>query len=145
MSLGRLHWTYPETRTPTTHGSAGQLRSRPVSGLGCVASANAVSAGMWPRPETSGGREHATPEAVQYTIERIRLTMSAGGGKKAIMAALTANAGIAVAKFVGAAITGSASMFAEAMHSVADTSNQGLLLIGQRRAAQEADELHPFG
>ncbi|MFI9401013.1 cation diffusion facilitator family transporter [Nocardia sp. NPDC052316] len=71
--------------------------------------------------------------------------MSAGGGKKAILAALTANAGIAVAKFVGAAITGSASMLAEAVHSVADTSNQGLLLLGQRRAAQEADELHPFG
>lgn len=71
--------------------------------------------------------------------------MSAGGGKKAIIAALTANAGIAAAKFVGAAITGSASMLAEAVHSVADTSNQGLLLLGQRRAAREADELHPFG
>ncbi|MEV6429474.1 cation diffusion facilitator family transporter [Nocardia sp. NPDC051463] len=71
--------------------------------------------------------------------------MSAGGGKKAIIAALTANAGIAVAKFVGAAITGSASMLAEGVHSVADTANQGLLLFGQRRAEQEADELHPFG
>ncbi|MFG1791520.1 cation diffusion facilitator family transporter [Nocardia sp. NPDC049149] len=71
--------------------------------------------------------------------------MSAGGGKKAILAALSANAGIAVAKFVGAAITGSASMLAEAVHSVADTSNQGLLLLGQQRAAQEADQLHPFG
>lgn len=71
--------------------------------------------------------------------------MSAGGGKKAIVAALTANAGIAAAKFVGAAITGSGSMLAEAVHSVADTGNQGLLLLGQRRAAKEADELHPFG
>lgn len=71
--------------------------------------------------------------------------MSAGGGKKAILAALSANAGIAVAKFAGAAITGSASMLAEAVHSVADTANQGLLLLGQRRAAQEADQLHPFG
>jgi cation diffusion facilitator family transporter len=71
--------------------------------------------------------------------------MSAGGGKKAILAALSANAGIAVAKFVGAAITGSASMLAESVHSVADTANQGLLLLGQRRAEQEADELHPFG
>ncbi|MET8652197.1 cation diffusion facilitator family transporter [Nocardia aurea] len=71
--------------------------------------------------------------------------MSAGGGKKAIIAALTANAGIAVAKFVGAAITGSASMLAEAVHSVADTSNQGLLLFGQKRAEKEADQLHPFG
>src|SRR5258708_18278798 len=71
--------------------------------------------------------------------------MSAGGGKKAMLAALAANAGIAVAKFVGAAITGSASMLAEGVHSVADTANQGLLLLGQRRAEQDADELHPFG
>ncbi|MBF6210984.1 cation diffusion facilitator family transporter [Nocardia puris] len=71
--------------------------------------------------------------------------MSASGGKKAILAALVANAGIAVAKFVGAAITGSASMLAEGVHSVADTSNQALLLYGQRAAAKEATELHPFG
>jgi cation diffusion facilitator family transporter len=71
--------------------------------------------------------------------------MSAGGGKKAILAALSANLGIAIAKFAGAAITGSGSMLAEAVHSVADTGNQGLLLLGQKRAEQEADELHPFG
>ncbi|MGV9679742.1 cation diffusion facilitator family transporter [Nocardia sp. NPDC003482] len=71
--------------------------------------------------------------------------MSAGGGKKAIFAALTANLGIAIAKFVGAAITGSSSMLSEAVHSVADTGNQGLLLLGQRRAEQEADAKHPFG
>ncbi|WP_040791787.1 cation diffusion facilitator family transporter [Nocardia paucivorans] len=71
--------------------------------------------------------------------------MSAGGGKKAILAALSANAGIAAAKFVGAAITGSASMLAEGVHSVADTANQGLLLLGQNRAEREATALHPFG
>ncbi|MBY8862521.1 cation diffusion facilitator family transporter [Nocardia sp. CA2R105] len=71
--------------------------------------------------------------------------MSASGGKKAIFAALSANAGIAVAKFAGALITGSGSMLAEAVHSLADTGNQGLLLLGQKRAEQEADELHPFG
>ncbi|MFD3506327.1 cation diffusion facilitator family transporter [Nocardia sp. NPDC058666] len=71
--------------------------------------------------------------------------MSASGGKKAIIAALTANAGIAVAKFIGAFITGSAAMMAEGVHSVADTSNQGLLLFGQRAAAKDADELHQFG
>ncbi len=60
-------------------------------------------------------------------------------------AALAADAGIAVAKFVGAAVTGSSSMLAEAVHSVADTANQGLLLIGQRRAEQAPDRLHPFG
>ncbi|MFW0789007.1 cation diffusion facilitator family transporter [Gordonia sp. CPCC 205333] len=71
--------------------------------------------------------------------------MSAEGSKKAIVAALLANAGIAAAKFVGFAITGSSSMLAEGVHSVADTSNQGLLLLGQNRAAKAADKLHPFG
>ena len=71
--------------------------------------------------------------------------MSASGSKRAIVAALLANAGIAVAKFVGFLITGSSSMLAEAVHSVADTSNQGLLLLGQRQAAKKPDELHQFG
>jgi len=71
--------------------------------------------------------------------------VSANGGKKAIFAALTANAGIAVAKFTGFLITGSSSMLAESVHSVADTSNQGLLLFGQKRAEKQADELHQFG
>ena len=71
--------------------------------------------------------------------------MSAGGGTRAILAALGANAGIAVAKFVGFAVTGSASMLAEAVHSVADTSNQGLLLLGQKTSRREATREHPFG
>lgn len=71
--------------------------------------------------------------------------MSTEGSTKAILAALTANAGIAAAKFFGFFITGSSSMLAEAVHSVADTSNQGLLLFGQRQARKEADSLHQFG
>ena len=71
--------------------------------------------------------------------------MSAEGSKRAIIAALLANAGIATAKFIGFLITGSSSMIAEAVHSVADTSNQGLLLFGQNRAAKQANRLHPFG
>ncbi len=71
--------------------------------------------------------------------------VSAEGSKKAIVAALTANAGIAIAKFVGFAVTGSSSMLAEGVHSVADTANQGLLLLGQQRSARRADRLHPFG
>jgi cation diffusion facilitator family transporter len=71
--------------------------------------------------------------------------MSTAGSTRAIIAALLANAGIAVAKFVGFIITGSSSMLAESVHSVADTSNQGLLLFGQRQARKEADDLHPFG
>ena len=71
--------------------------------------------------------------------------MSAGGGRAAIIAALLANAGIAVAKFIGYLITGSSSMLAESVHSVADTSNQGLLLLGGKRAQREATQEHPFG
>ena len=71
--------------------------------------------------------------------------MSASGGTKAIIAALVANAGIALAKFVGYLVTGSSSMLAEAVHSVADTSNQGLLLLGGKRAQRAATADHPFG
>lgn len=71
--------------------------------------------------------------------------MSTAGSKRAIIAALLANAGIAVAKFVGFLITNSSSMLAESVHSVADTSNQGLLLWGQRQATKAPDVLHQFG
>jgi cation diffusion facilitator family transporter len=71
--------------------------------------------------------------------------VSATGGSKAIIAALSANAGIALTKFVGFAITGSSSMLAEGVHSVADTANQGLLLLGRTRASRAATPEHPFG
>ncbi len=71
--------------------------------------------------------------------------MAAGGGTKAILAALFANAGIAVSKFVGFLITGSSSMLAESVHSVADTSNQGLLLLGMKTSQRKATKEHPFG
>jgi cation diffusion facilitator family transporter len=61
------------------------------------------------------------------------------------VAALIANAGIAIAKFIGWLVTGSSSMLAEAVHSVADTSNQGLLLLGGRTARRAATQEHPFG
>src|SRR3979409_1647983 len=67
------------------------------------------------------------------------------GGTRAILAALAANAGIAVAKFIGFLITGSSSMLAESVHSVADTSNQGLLLWGPPRPPKEAAALHRCG
>ncbi len=71
--------------------------------------------------------------------------MSAGGGTKAIVAALAANIGIAVTKFAAFLLTGSSSMLAEAIHSVADSGNQGLLLRGGQRAQREATPQHPFG
>ncbi len=69
----------------------------------------------------------------------------AHGSKKVIVLALGANAGIAVAKFVAYFMTGSASMMAEAIHSLADTSNQLLLLLGMKKASKPPDERHPFG
>ncbi|NYI70178.1 cation diffusion facilitator family transporter [Naumannella cuiyingiana] len=71
--------------------------------------------------------------------------MSAEGGTRAVVAALTANLSIAVAKFVAWGLTGASSMLAEAIHSVADSGNQVLLLIGGRRGRQPADAEHPFG
>jgi cation diffusion facilitator family transporter len=69
----------------------------------------------------------------------------ASGSTKAILAALFANLGIAIAKFIGYAFTSSSSMLAEAIHSVADTSNQALLLFGGRQASRDATPEHPFG
>ncbi|TRW43660.1 cation diffusion facilitator family transporter [Georgenia yuyongxinii] len=71
--------------------------------------------------------------------------MSASGGTRAIIAALTANVGIAISKFVAYLLTGSSSMLAESIHSVADSGNQVLLLVGGRRAARRASDVHQFG
>ena len=69
----------------------------------------------------------------------------AGNSNKAIIAALLANLGIAIAKFAGFLVTASSSLLAESIHSVADTGNQALLLLGGRRSRREATEDHPFG
>lgn len=71
--------------------------------------------------------------------------MSAEGGSKAIAAALGANLGIAVAKVVAFAFTGSASMMAEGVHSIADSGNQGLLILGRTRSQRAETRRHPFG
>jgi cation diffusion facilitator family transporter len=71
--------------------------------------------------------------------------MSAGGGTRAIVAALLANLGIAITKFIAFLLTQSSSMLAEAVHSVADSGNQALLLLGGRRAQRGATPQHPFG
>jgi cation diffusion facilitator family transporter len=70
---------------------------------------------------------------------------SHGGGTTAILAALAANIGIAVAKFIAFLVTGASSMLAEAIHSLADSGNQVLLLVGGKRARRAATPEHPFG
>jgi len=69
----------------------------------------------------------------------------ASGSKKVIYAAMIGNGLIAIAKFVGAFLTGSSAMLSEGIHSVVDTGNQGLLLYGIARSKRPADERHPFG
>lgn len=71
--------------------------------------------------------------------------MSTEGGTKAVVAALAANLGIGVTKFGAFLLTGASSMLAESIHSVADSGNQVLLLVGGRKARKEATEQHPFG
>jgi cation diffusion facilitator family transporter len=68
-----------------------------------------------------------------------------GHGTRAIIAALLANLGIAIAKFVGFLLTRSSSLLAEAGHSLADTTNQFLLLVGGKQAKRDEDAMHPFG
>ncbi len=71
--------------------------------------------------------------------------MASDGSRTVVLAALTGNSLIAVTKFAAAGYTGSSAMLSEAIHSVVDTGNQGLMLYGIRRAARPADEKHPFG
>ena len=71
--------------------------------------------------------------------------MSASGGTKAIIAALLANLGIALTKFIAWAVSGASSLLAEAVHSLADSGSQLLLLFGGKQAKRRADSEHPFG
>ena len=87
-------------------------------------------------PSTEPTADHAAPETGGH---------GGGHGTKAIIAALAANIGIAISKFIAFLVTGASSMLAESIHSVADSGNQVLLLVGGKRAARAATPEHPFG
>src|SRR5215469_10017723 len=91
-------------------------------------------------PEPTVQPAEPTVQPAEPTVQPAEAT-----GLRAVFAALAANLGIAASKFIAFAITGSASMLAEAVHSVADSGNQVLLLRGRNRAARGRTEEHPFG
>ena len=86
-----------------------------------------------------------TAASISIPPPSVPAAASHGGSRRAVIAALVANLGVAIVKLIGFAITRSAGLLAEAGHSFADTGNQVLLLVGSRRARQPRDAEHPFG
>jgi divalent metal cation (Fe/Co/Zn/Cd) transporter len=85
------------------------------------------------------------PSGAAERVTNLSSRLVQEGSRKAIAAAFLANLGIAIAKFAGFAVTGAASLLAEAFHSVADTGNQALLFRGGARARRRPTPEHPFG
>ncbi|NNF58985.1 MAG: cation transporter, partial [Rhodothermaceae bacterium] len=97
------------------------------------------------RPDLSGAPVPVGPARIGSRLVLEGSIVAGGGSTRVVVLALVANAGIAVAKFIGAVVTGSGSMMAESVHSVADSGNQALLLLGGARAKKPEDASHPLG
>src|SRR5690242_21740078 len=94
------------------------------------------------RPCMSSARERPARQTSRRSLARTRQT---GGSRKTVLVALVANAVIAVAKLAGGLMSGSSALLAEAAHSVADTTNQGFLLVSLSLSAREPSREQPFG
>lgn len=92
-------------------------------------------------------RERGTPDASEPLLVRLGRSSAEGasGSVRTVVIAFTANVFIAIAKTIAAAVTGSASLFAEAAHSWADSGNEVFLIVANRRSRRPADEAHPLG
>src|SRR5215470_9309421 len=128
---------HPAGRAPDPAGPSGSAMEPTAAG---------TDAG--PEAESAGGAG-TKPAAAEGTARAVAEPDGAGAkssaGPRAVFAAFAANLGIAATKFIAFAITGSASMLAESVHSVADSGNQVLLLLGRNRANRASTEEHPFG
>jgi cation diffusion facilitator family transporter len=126
-------------------GDAGKGQAAASAGgsaaTGGAPAGDAAEAGE--RAAAHGAAEPGSPAAADSTADGVAAVPSPG--LRAVFAALAANVGIAATKFIAFAVTGSASMLAEAVHSVADSGNQVLLLRGRNRASRARTEEHPFG
>src|SRR5262249_32623633 len=141
------------TDASTTGGTSGSASTRapPVwSGSTGAPTARSTSSTAASTATSAGRRCCAAGDSTGSSCASPRArcgpcAMSAEGTRRAIIAAFLANLGIAVSKFAAFVITGSASMLAESIHSVADTGNQGLLFLGGKRARKAPTAAHPFG
>jgi len=133
------------TRQPTAATVPDAARTDAGTAMsGTPPSQGAAASGAHPRspgPAATSPAGSSSADAAGKNAE----TPQRSASQKVIYAAIAANLGIAAAKFAVAAITGSAAMVAEGIHSAVDTGNEFLLLLGERQSARPADRRHPFG
>src|SRR5215831_10089706 len=140
---------HPAGPAPGPAGPAGPATEPSAAGTDAESVPGQSADGAGARSAAAEGIAGADAESVTtQSADGAESEGEAGGkpaGLRAVFAALAANLGIAATKFIAFAITGSASMLAESVHSVADSGNQILLLLGRNRANRARTQEHPFG